>query len=460
LANPESTGSNPGQICVIGGAGYVGLTTAVGFAESGRSVVSVDLDSDRIQNLARGESPIYEEGIEDLLKTHTRSGRLTFTTDAAVAIANSDTIFIAVGTPASSDGRTDLSQVIGVAEDVARHLSGYTVIVIRSTVPVGTADTVRDILSQSHEEGRDYDLVANPEFLREGKALEDFFYPERIVIGTDSDSARERMREIYAPITSGDETWGHWGRDRSSSPVPLVETNLPDAELIKHAANAFLATRISFINEIAALCERVGADIDQVKSGLGLDPRIGTGYLDPGLGFGGPCLEKDLTALVTIAEDVGFEPVVLRAVYDRNERQVASIISKVKGHIGPSLYGRPLAVLGVAFKANTGDVRNSLALRVAKSLEGDGADVRIYDPMAMPEAKQEMRRAVFCADAYEAADGAEALLVLTEWAEFAELDFERIKGALAIPTIIDGRNLLDPEALRAIGFEYQGVGRR
>ncbi|HJM54436.1 MAG TPA: UDP-glucose/GDP-mannose dehydrogenase family protein [Dehalococcoidia bacterium] len=457
---PRSPKSRPGQICVIGGAGYVGLTTALGFAETGRRVVAVDIDEGRVAQLNRGVSPIYERGIEEMLRRNLDTGRLSFAIDPVDAIAQSDTIFIAVGTPASANGRPDLSQVICVSETIARHLRGYTVVAIRSTVPTGTTATVREILGQDHDEGVDFDLVVNPEFLREGNALEDFFYPDRLVFGTSSKFAGEWMRELYRPIISGENRWNEGKQDRELRPTPLIETNLTDAELIKHAANAFLATRVSFINEVAAICERVGADIDQVKAGLSQDPRIGESHLNPGLGFGGPCLEKDLTALVTIAEDAGVDPVVMRAVLDRNERQVVSVLSKVRGLLGPSLHGRPIAILGVAFKAHTNDVRNSLALRIAHALENDGAAVRVYDPMGMPQARNELHQTVFCSDVYEAVKGTQAILVLTEWPEFAELDFRRVRRLVDCPIVIDGRNVLDARALRSNGFQYLGIGRR
>jgi UDPglucose 6-dehydrogenase len=324
---------------------------------------------------------------------------------------------------------------------------------------VGTAELMRSILRRERGEGVDFDLVANPEFLREGQGLHDFFYPDRVVIGTSSDRAARLIAGLYAPIIDGKGEWAIGGQMPAGRPVPVVQTDLASAQMIKHAANAFLATRISFINEIAGICERVGADIGQVVQGIGYDKRIGHGYLSPGLGFGGPCLEKDLSALIRVAIGNGFVPGVLSSVLERNARQVESVIAKLKAQTGYLLYKKRIAVWGLAFKAGTNDVRNSLALRVVERLLEEGASVRAHDPIAMPEAKAALPSLTYCDDPYDACDRADGLLILTEWPQFKQIDFARLKKAMVAPCIVDARNLLDAPATRAAGFAYAGIGR-
>ena len=376
------------NICLVGGAGYVGLITGLGMADIGHSVINVDVDEDRVRTLQSGKSPIYEEGIETVLVRNFESGRLSFTTDLQSAVASSEVVFIAVGTPSLEDGQADLSQVIQVAEELVKSIDRYKVIVIKSTVPVGTVELVLGILGREKSEGTHFDIVSNPEFLREGKGLYDFFHPDRIVIGASSEKARAMMRTIYSPVIEGRVSWpGQGPRSPTSVPVPVVETDLASAQIIKYASNTFLAARISFTNETAGLCEKVGADIKEVARGIGHDPRIGHGYLEAGIGFGGPCLEKDLRALIKIAEGNGYEPQLLRAVLERNERQVGEVIGKLKEHIGYLLYKKIIAVWGLSFKAGTNDVRNSPALKVIDWLEKEGATVRAHDPVAIPEVR-------------------------------------------------------------------------
>ena len=381
----------PMNVTVIGGAGYVGFITGLGLAELGHRVVGVDIAADKVEMLRSGRSPIYEEGIDlnEVLRRNLEAGRIAFTTDLAEGVRHGEIIFIAVGTPESKGGQADLSQVISVAENLLDYIDSYKVIVVKSTVPVGTVELVCDILKRRLREGEDFDIVANPEFLREGRGLYDFFNPTRIVIGARSDRARELMRNLYAPFLKP-RTMNDEPRTTDYTPrtdTPLIETDIASAQMIKYASNAFLATRISFINEIASICEKVGADVKEVAKGMGYDPRIGHEYLEAGIGFGGPCLEKDLKALIKIAEASGYEPGLLRAVLEKNEHQVRQVIAKLKELVGYLLYRKVIAVFGLAFKPGTNDVRTSLSLRVIDLLLREGAIVRAHDPLAIPEAK-------------------------------------------------------------------------
>ena len=450
------------NVCVIGGAGYVGLITGLGLAELGHRVVNVDIDAAHVERLNRGDSPIYEEGIGPLLRRHLDSGRIRFTQLLPAGLVDSEVVIIAVGSPAQDDGHADLSAISSVAEDLSKHWDEpdgrYRVIAINSTVPVGTAELVRSIMGRQKREGDDFDIISNPEFLREGKGLHDFFYPDRIVIGSDSERARAVIKELYEPVIqrrvrfNGEESPG-------SEPVPLVETSLASAQMIKYASNAFLATRISFINEVAWLCERTGADVKEVSYGMGFDSRIGHAYLDAGLGFGGPCLEKDLRALIKISEASGYDPQLLRSVLERNQRQVEEVVARVKEAAGDVLYQRVITVFGLAFKPQTNDLRNSQSLEVIQRLREQGATLRAHDPVALPEARALDPGAAYIDDPYEAVHGSDALLILTAWPQYAELDYGRIKERMASPCIIDARNLLDGSLLRALGFSYTGVGR-
>ena len=468
------------NICVIGGSGYVGFITGLGFAELGNEVINVDIDEEKVRMMNGGRSPIYEEGLDldEILQRNLQEGRIRFTTSLEEGVRPAQVIFIAVGTPEREDGEADLSQVIGVAEELLRYIDSYKVIVVKSTVPVGTVELVCSILKREKEEGRDFDIVANPEFLREGRGLYDFFHPTRIVIGTNSEQAKEVMRQLYAPFIGLQPKSNLQSPTPNSDPkpqtlkveaqaasleprtdVPIVETDIASAQMIKYASNAFLATRISFINEIASICERVGADIKEVAKGMGYDPRIGHGYLEAGIGFGGPCLEKDLKALIKLAENSGYEPRLLNSVLEKNEYQVRQVIAKLKELTGYLLYRKIIAVFGLAFKAGTNDVRTSLSLRVIDQLEREGALIRAYDPVAIPEARKIKPGIEYHEDPYEAVRHAEALLILTEWPEFRELDYRTIKGLLGAPNVVDGRNLLEPEMMGELGFNYRGIGR-
>jgi UDPglucose 6-dehydrogenase len=443
------------KVCVIGGAGYVGLVTGLCLSDLGHQVINVDVDEERIHKLQVGESPIHEAGIELLLQRNRQSGHIRFSSDLPSAAAASDIVIISVGTPCLDDGQADLSQIIRVIEALAPCIDSYKLIVIKSTAPVGTVGLARSILSRHRREGRDFDIVVNPEFLREGHGICDFFHPDRIVVGASSEKARMFMRDLYAPIIQGLVNWQDPDQERDGCvPVPLVETDLASAQMIKYASNAFLAARISFINEIAGLCERVGADIRQVSQGMGYDPRIGHAYLEAGLGFGGPCLEKDLRALMTAGEVNSYETQLLRAVLDRNERQVEQAVVKLKHLLGYPLYKTVVAVFGLAFKAGTNDMRNSQALKVIDRLKREGSVLRVHDP----EAKMKSLNFVFCEDPYEAVCGADALLILTEWPSFRELDYREIKTRMAHASILDARNLLNAETLRQLGFTYMGIG--
>ncbi len=431
------------RICVIGGTGYVGLVTATGLAEMGHQVMALDIDRQRIENIHRGVLPIYEEGLEELVRKNLAAGRLHFTLDISAAVEGAEILFIAVGTPAKEDGEADLSQVIMVAEDLVTVMKGYHVITIKSTVPVGTFEMVANIFSsQGKRRGKDYDLVSNPEFLREGKAVYDFFHPDRVVVGADSPQAGEKVAALFAPLGA-----------------PLISTSICNAQMIKYASNVFLATRISFVNEIANICEHVGADVVEVALGMGYDKRIGHSYLSSGIGFGGPCLIKDLKALIKMAENHGYEGHFLRGVYEKNEHQIRSIVAKVKKAAGSVLYGKTVGVLGLTFKPDTDDVRTSLSIRIIESLQREGAHIRAYDPKGMKEGAKFLNEILCCNDPYQVAEGSDALLILTGWESFKALDMERMKTLLKKPVVVDGVNLLDPAALKKLGFEYFGVGR-
>ena len=436
------------------------MITGLGFAELGHSVIGVDVDRTRIQSLQAGKSPIHEEGVGPVLKRNLDSGRIRFTADDHEAVPSSDIVFIAVGTPSQEDGRADISQIIQATERMAGLIQPYTVIAVKSTVPLGTIELVKDMLCQKKEEGSDFDIVVNPEFLREGKALYDFFYPDRIVVGTHSEKAKTIIHDLYRPLVSGQFEWRNGdAKQRSLEPVPIIDTDPASAQMVKYASNAFLAARISFINEIAGLCGKVGADVTEVSRGMGYDPRIGHSYLEAGLGFGGPCLEKDLKALMKLAEGNGYEPQLLRAVLERNEKQVVEVIAKLKHQTGQFLYQKTVAVLGLAFKAGTNDVRNSLSFKVIDRLQQEGALVQAHDPVANSEARAMRPEISYHDDPYEAAHGADALLILTDWPEFSDLDFDVIMAKMSGKNIVDARNMLDVQAVRSLGFNYAGIGR-
>jgi UDPglucose 6-dehydrogenase len=433
------------HISVVG-SGYVGLVTGTCFAEFGVDVTCVDNDAHKIEALERGKIPIYEPGLEELVERNIREGRLHFTTDLKAGVEKALVVFIAVGTPPREDGSADLRYVDEVAEAIGRNLNGYKVVVTKSTVPIGTGERIRGIIERHNSQGVRFDVVSNPEFLREGSAIEDFMRPDRVVIGADSDQAVAIMRDLYAPLYLLE--------------TPFVTTNVPSSEMIKYASNAFLATKISFINEIAEICERVGADVHHVARGMGLDGRINPKFLHPGPGYGGSCFPKDTSALVLIAREHGYRLRIVEAVLEVNHERREAMKEKMR-RLLPDFSGRTIAALGLAFKPNTDDVRDSPAIDILQSALRDGASLRVFDPAAMETSRAELgdERVAWCKDAYDAAQGADLLVIFTEWNQFRKLDLERLKGLLAAPRIVDCRNIYDPQQMRAAGFEYLCVGR-
>lgn len=442
------------DLCVIG-TGYVGLVTGACFAEMGNEVWCVDVDAAKIEGLKAGKLPIYEPGLEEIVERNYQEGRLRFTTDLGEAMAECDVLFIAVGTPPLEDGSADLQHVLTVARDIGRRLSRYSVIVDKSTVPVGTAERVRRAI-QAELDARGvsipFDVVSNPEFLKEGAAVEDFMRPDRIIVGTDSEAARERMAELYAPFNRSHQRVIHMG--------------VRDAEMTKYAANAMLATKISFMNEIAALCERYGVDVENVRLGIGADHRIGYHFIYPGCGYGGSCFPKDVKALIAMAQAAGVEPEVLSAVEERNAKQKRVLEEKIVARFGEDLTGRTFGVWGLAFKPGTDDMREAPSIPLIEGLIGRGAKVRAYDPVAMDNARRvfpaqwfDEGRLVFTRHQYDALEGADAMVLVTEWKPFRHPDFAAIKRLLKTPVIFDGRNQYDPQQLQRLGIAYLGIGR-
>ena len=439
------------KLAIIG-AGYVGLVTAACFAEMGNEVICVDADTEKINALKQGKIPIYEPGLEDYVRRNFTENRLFFTTDLKGAVRNSLAIFIAVGTPQDKDGSADLSAVLAVAREIGKHLDGYKVIVEKSTVPVGTAAKVRQVIGKElAARGVDFefDVVSNPEFLKEGTALDDFMKPDRIVVGCDDVRVAELMKELYAPFVRTHH--------------PIIVMDVVSAELTKYAANAFLATKISFINEMANICSLTGANIAMVRQGIGSDSRIGHLFLFPGLGYGGSCFPKDMQALIHTAKSHGYTPRLLDAAEDINLDQREKFVDLVKTYFNGSLEGRTLAVWGLSFKPGTDDVREAPALTVVSRLVEMGASVKAYDPQAMGTARQELGelpRLSYVASCYEAVEGAEALIISTEWTSFREPDFERMKSLMKQPVIFDGRNLYNPVKIAQLGFQYFYIGQK
>jgi len=429
----------------IFGSGYVGLVSGACLAEAGNHVVCVDIDVARVERLNRGEVPIHEPGLDALMHRNRDAGRLEFTADTARGVEHGLFQLIAVGTPPDEDGSADLSHVLTVARAIGEHLPRYAILVTKSTVPVGTADQVRlEVQAALAERGTliEFDVVSNPEFLKEGAAIDDFMRPDRIVIGTDNPRTTELIRALYEPFTRN--------HDR------LVVMDIRSAELTKYAANAMLATKISFMNELAAVAERVGADIEKVRIGIGSDPRIGYSFIYPGIGYGGSCFPKDVKALIRSAHHAGHDAALLRAVESVNERQKTVLVQKLRAHFKDRLGGCTFALWGLAFKPNTDDMREAPSRVVIDALLAAGARVRAYDPVAHARHADSL---VFCKDAYEAAQGAEALLIATEWKEFRSPDYDRLKSLLVRPLIFDGRNLYDPALMQRLGFEYFAIGR-
>jgi len=432
------------RISVIG-TGYVGLVSGACFSEFGVEVTCVDKDVGKVARLRRGEMPIYEPGLEQVVAGNVAAGRLHFTSDLAASVAGADAVFIAVGTPSRrGDGHADLSYVFEAADEIAGALTGYSVIVTKSTVPVGTGRKVAEIVRRRRPEGS-FDVASNPEFLREGSAIEDFMRPDRVVIGTESERARGVLRGLYRPLFLIE--------------TPILFTGLETAELIKYAANSFLATKIQFINEVADLCERVGADVQEVAKGIGLDGRIGRKFLHAGPGFGGSCFPKDCLALVRTAQEAGAPLGIVEQVVAGNDRRKAQMADRVVAALQGQARGKVVACLGLTFKPNTDDMRDAPSLVIVPALQAAGATVRAYDPEGMGEAKKLLSGVTFCATAYEAMEGAHALAILTEWNEFRALDLMRVKAALRAPVVVDLRNIYKPEEMAAAGLAYHSIGR-
>ncbi len=432
------------RVAIIG-TGYVGLVSGACFSEFGVDIVCVDKDAGKIETLIAGKMPIYEPGLEDLVAKNVDAGRLSFTTDLSAAVASADAVFIAVGTPSRrGDGHADLSYVYGAAAEIAAAIEGYTVVVTKSTVPVGTGREVEKIIAEARPDA-DVDVVSNPEFLREGSAIEDFMRPDRVVIGTKSERAQEVMRSLYRPLYLME--------------TPIVFTSRQTSELIKYAANTFLATKITFINEIADLCEVVDADVQDVARGIGLDGRIGAKFLHAGPGYGGSCFPKDTLALVKTAAQVKSPLRIVETVVDINDSRKGRMAEKIIATCDGDVAGKTVAVLGVTFKPNTDDMRDSPSLDIVAGLQDAGATVRAYDPEGMGEAKEMMNGVIWCDDAYDAMDGADAVSIITEWNQFRALDLERAKGLLKAPVMIDLRNIYDPDEMAAAGFTYASIGR-
>jgi UDPglucose 6-dehydrogenase len=430
------------NICVVG-TGYVGLVTGAVFADLGNDVVCVDNDRAKVEALRVGRMPIYEPGLEEMVVRNKEDGRLTFTTDLPAAVRQSDVIFIAVGTPPKETGETDLSHVEAVASEIGRSMDRYKVVVNKSTVPVGTGEFVREVITRHQPRPVDFDVVSNPEFLREGSAIEDTLRPDRIVIGAPNQQVAMTLVELYAPLER-----------------PMIITDLPSAEVIKYASNAFLAAKISFINAIANICENAGADVSQVMKGMGLDSRIGMQFLQAGLGYGGSCFPKDVDSLIHTAARFGYDFKLLRSVVEINRERAAHLVEMMRKAMGP-LEDKTIAVLGLAFKPNTDDMREAKSLEVVRLLHATGVQVRAYDPVAMDNARPLMPGGVvFCESAYEAAAGSDGVALLTEWNEFKYLNLDRLGGLLRRRLIFDARNLYEPERMRRLGFEYYSIGRK
>jgi UDPglucose 6-dehydrogenase len=430
------------NVAVVG-TGYVGLVTGAVFADLGNDVICVDKDVAKIEGLRAGRLPIYEPGLEELVARNVADSRLAFTTELADAVRRSDIIFIAVGTPPKASGESDLTAVEEVAHGIAETLDRYKVIVNKSTVPVGTGDLVRNIIERNRRRPVNFDVVSNPEFLREGSAIEDTLRPDRIVIGAPNQQVAMTLLELYAPLER-----------------PMIITDVYSAEIIKYASNAFLAAKISFMNEIANLCELAGGDVTQVMKGMGLDPRIGAAFLNAGLGYGGSCFPKDTDALIQTAAALGYEFRTLRAVVDVNRERVQRFLALMRKVLDP-LEDRVIAVLGLAFKPKTDDMRDARSVELIPRLVAAGARVRAYDPVAIDNARRTLPAAVeYCPSSYEAAAGADAVAVVTEWNEFKLLNLERLREVMRRPLVFDGRNIYEPERMRRLGFEYHSIGRK
>ncbi|MFH1691937.1 MAG: UDP-glucose/GDP-mannose dehydrogenase family protein [Candidatus Omnitrophota bacterium] len=428
------------NIAIIG-AGYVGLVTGTCFAELGHSVICVDNDAAKIKALKNLKIPIYEPGLEEMVKRNYAHGRIVFTSDIGYAVKNSTIIFIAVGTPPKENGEADLTGIESVVRSIAKHMNSYRLIVEKSTVPVATGRWVKHTIAINKKKNVSFDVASNPEFLREGQAIKDFMHPDRIVVGVESKKAKELLSELYSSIDA-----------------PLVVTDIKSAELIKHASNSFLALKISFINAVSKVCELAGADIERVSDGLGMDNRIGRSFLDAGIGFGGFCLPKDLDAFVMISDKLGYSFDLLKEAKKVNDFQKEDFIKKIEDHIW-NIKDKTIGVLGLAFKPDTDDMRFAPSIDIITTLQRHGAKIRAFDPQAMSKAKQIFTGVKFCKDMYEAAKSSDCLIIVTEWNEFKEIDLAKLKKLLKQPLIIDGRNIYDPQRLEEHGFKYVSIGR-
>jgi UDPglucose 6-dehydrogenase len=429
------------QICVIG-VGYVGIVTGACFADLGNRVVALDVNEKRIENLNQGIMPIYEPGLDELVKRNVKGGRLSFTTSYKDALKSAEYAFIAVGTPSGVNGEADLQYVAAAAQSIAENMTAPLVIINKSTVPIGTGDWVADIVRGAQPKPIPFSVVSCPEFLREGSAIGDFMSPHRTVIGSLDKDAANKVAHLHLPLRA-----------------PIVITDLRTAEMIKYASNAFLATKISFINELADICEAYGADVQEVAAGMGYDKRIGHAMLNAGLGWGGSCFPKDVQALAYMAKEKGLEPQILNSVMDANYERRQAVVQRTQEMLGGSLKGKTVGMLGLAFKPNTDDMRDAPSIDIASELNASGAKVRAYDPVAMEVARPLLPAVEFHEDPYDMARGCDALIVVTEWNEFKQLDLEKIKGLLKSPVIFDGRNIYDPKMMKEMGFKYRSVGR-
>jgi UDPglucose 6-dehydrogenase len=428
------------QICVVG-VGYVGLVTAACFADLGNRVIALDINAERIEGLKRGVMPIYEPGLEELVERNVHAGRISFTTSYAEALKDTEFAFIAVGTPSGVDGEADLRYVAAAAQTIAELMTDYLVIVNKSTVPVGTGDWVADIVKRHQKQPVPFSVVSCPEFLREGSAISDFMRPHRTILGSLDKDAAEKVAQLHLPLRA-----------------PIMITDLRTAEMIKYASNAFLATKISFINEMANICEALGADVKEVAVGMGYDQRIGPHFLEAGLGYGGSCFPKDVLALAHMAAEKGRHPQLLNAVMEINADRRSMAVDRLREMVG-DFKGRQFGLLGLAFKPNTDDMRDAPSIDLAQAILAGGGVVKAYDPVAMKVASAMLPYVHMCGDAYQAAEGCDALVVVTDWNEFKALDLERIRGLMSQPNLLDGRNIYDPAALKRLGFNYRGIGR-
>ena len=426
---------------VVVGSGYVGLVSGACFASLGNQVICVDIDTKKIAQLKKGILPIYEPGLDELMKQCVKEKNISFSTDLHSAVRHSEVIFIAVGTPPKPDGEADLTYVENVAQTIAKEINSYKLIVEKSTVPVQTGERVVQTLSRYAKKGAKFDVASNPEFLREGTAIQDFMNPDRIVIGVESKKAESILTDLYKPLKA-----------------PIVVTDIHSAEIIKHASNSFLAAKISFINAVSNICDLAKADIEKVALGIGLDRRIGKSFLNPGIGFGGFCFPKDLAAFIRISEKLGYNFELLKAVEHINEDQKKIFLKKIEDAIW-NIKSKTIGVLGLAFKPNTDDMRFAPSVDIINALQSHGAKIKAFDPHAMTKAKEILKKVEYCKDSYSVCKGSDCLLILTEWDEFKELDLKKIKKLLNQPVVVDGRNIYDPKKMKALGFKYSSMGR-